>query len=665
MNTMIQNICDICISIYRYKRLGQLFTPNSNSNELKHLERIRMLKFWHDHSDVLNHTFVSFMLSIIYDKALYLTNEEYKAKFPERSNLDVQSVVERPHLYILGRSKSTNDEQLSFVAERVKDLMNLVQPTCIRGIQITDELRIFSGDGPARQFEAGQQQGGNFSCICGIQAEDHRNLHCAYNTTMKSLEERRQIFVKGLHWRNFPENSCPLSHLKKDDMADELEARGYNTNRKSKAELEQHLKNELKGIQRPPALMCHNPQNPADTINCSKYEVLACEPLHDITNIVQHIIMELPHHIQNSEVKKQLEKFSQSTIGEKNQIKGSDARLYAVKLAKFIQNLHQEKKIQNDVLNLSNALVEIINICYSGHDARNQRSVLRLHNQCFVFALACLNVIGSPQKMTARKFYGSHFHSLVIHAPETYRLLCLRSVVPEEEERTFGDIRSISKNTSNRQPEYVVDNAVMRFNAQQESHSVIESIQKQESVISQQAKFLDKKTNTTIKITDIIKNPYQFQCHLQRIPDFLLCGKGVWWSLSASSVIFHDTVDQDLNSNNPPLHNLRSTTLVEEQSYLLECWDEVLKRVEKSTIKIPVHKIKCYRNDQLVKTLYTDIFEDESSDEENTGRCLLFNIKFPSKIILKINNLFKIPHEIYVDIHLKSATPRLYRYKIW
>ncbi|CAG2214515.1 unnamed protein product [Mytilus edulis] len=220
--------------------------------------------------------------------------------------------------------------------------------------------------------------------------------------------------------------------------------------------------------------------------------------------------------------------------------------------------------------------------------------------------------------MTARKFYGSHFHSLVIHAPETYRLLCLRSVVPEEEERTFGDIRSISKNTSNRQPEYVVDNAVMRFNAQQESHSVIESIQKQESVISQQAKFLDKKTNTTIKITDIIKNPYQFQCHLQRIPDFLLCGKGVWWSLSASSVIFHDTVDQDLNSNNPPLHNLRSTTLVEEQSYLLECWDEVLKRVEKSTIKIPVHKIKCYRNDQLVKTLYTDIFEDESSDEENT-----------------------------------------------
>ncbi|CAG2211878.1 unnamed protein product [Mytilus edulis] len=427
----------------RYKRLGQLFTPNSNSNELKHLERIRMLKFWHDHSDVLNHTFVSFMLSIIYDKALYLTNEEYKAKFPERSNLDVQSVVERPHLYILGRSKSTNDEQLSFVAERVKDLMNLVQPTCIRGIQITDELRIFSGDGPARQFEAGQQQGGNFSCICGIQAEDHRNLHCAYNTTMKSLEERRQIFVKGLHWRNFPENSCPLSHLKKDDMADELEARGYNTNRKSKAELEQHLKNELKGIQRPPALMCHNPQNPADTINCSKYEVLACEPLHDITNIVQHIIMELPHHIQNSEVKKQLEKFSQSTIGEKNQIKGSDARLYAVKLAKFIQNLHQEKKIQNDVLNLSNALVEIINICYSGHDARNQRSVLRLHNQCFVFALACLKVIGSPQKMTARKFYGSHFHSLVIHAPETYRLLCLRSVVPEEEERTFGDIRSI------------------------------------------------------------------------------------------------------------------------------------------------------------------------------------------------------------------------------
>ena len=31
------------------------------------------------------------------------------------------------------------------------------------GIQIYDKLRVFSGDGPARQFEVGHQRGGNFS----------------------------------------------------------------------------------------------------------------------------------------------------------------------------------------------------------------------------------------------------------------------------------------------------------------------------------------------------------------------------------------------------------------------------------------------------------------------------------------------------------------------
>ena len=34
------------------------------------------------------------------------------------------------------------------------------------GIEIADTLRIFKGDSPAWQFEAGQQKGGNYFC-CG------------------------------------------------------------------------------------------------------------------------------------------------------------------------------------------------------------------------------------------------------------------------------------------------------------------------------------------------------------------------------------------------------------------------------------------------------------------------------------------------------------------
>jgi hypothetical protein len=34
---------------------------------------------------------------------------------------------------------------------------------------------------------------------------------------------------------------------------------------------------------------------------------------------------------------------------------------------------------------------------------------------------------------------------LVIHFPEIYHLFCLWSLIPEDEERTFGDLRSISE----------------------------------------------------------------------------------------------------------------------------------------------------------------------------------------------------------------------------
>uniref|UniRef100_A0A8W8MM94 Uncharacterized protein n=1 Tax=Magallana gigas TaxID=29159 RepID=A0A8W8MM94_MAGGI len=71
--------------------------------------------------------------------------------------------------------------------------------------------------------------------------------------------------------------------------------------------------------------------------------------------------------------------------------------------------------------------------------------------------------------MTARRFYGCHFHSLTVHTPETYRLVCLRSLIPEQEEMTFGDLCSISLNTANRQCGKIIDNAVLRYNAQQMS----------------------------------------------------------------------------------------------------------------------------------------------------------------------------------------------------
>lgn len=73
-------------------------------------------------------------------------------------------------------------------------------------------------------------------------------------------------------------------------------------------------------------------------------EVPPGEPLHDITNIVQNLITELPYHISNTDTLKDFKKFSTATIGDKNHIKRSDARLFAVKLAMFAHLKFSEKK---------------------------------------------------------------------------------------------------------------------------------------------------------------------------------------------------------------------------------------------------------------------------------------------------------------------------------
>jgi hypothetical protein len=79
-------------------------TEETLRNKLKSLERTRNIKIWHEHSDVLNHTYVSFMVSYIYDKANFLTDEEYKFKYQQKKLVNVQAIVERPQLYILGQS---------------------------------------------------------------------------------------------------------------------------------------------------------------------------------------------------------------------------------------------------------------------------------------------------------------------------------------------------------------------------------------------------------------------------------------------------------------------------------------------------------------------------------------------------------------------------------
>jgi hypothetical protein len=103
-----------------------------------------------------------------------------------------------------------------------------------------------------------------------------------------------------------------------------------------------------------------------------------------------------------------------------------------------------------------------------------------------------------------------------------------------------------------------------------------------------------------------MKNPYKFQTHLQRISDFLLCGKGIWWSSDETSVIFYDVTDRPVTSTaGPPLHHVRSYFEKEETNYICKSWEKCISEFNKQNLQLPIHKIKCYKEKQL--TIYSDL----------------------------------------------------------
>lgn len=216
-----------------------------------------------------------------------------------------------------------------------------------------------------------------------------------------------------------------------------------------------------------------------------------------------------------------------------------------------------------------------------------------MYNQCFLFSLLCKKVIGNPQKMTSRKFYGCHFHSLMVRAPQSYRIFCLRSLVPEEEERAFGDLRRISLNTSNRQCGKVIDNAILRYNAQNHGHRT-DSYRKQESSISQQARLLPVAGDSEIPLDILKSRPYLMQTHCEQIADFLLEGQNCWWSLGKDSIIFHDRPEHPERPSDFNQH-FRTNSIKDIKEMLNTTWNECLDRFSRKQIQLPLLRLKMFK----------------------------------------------------------------------
>jgi len=125
--------------------------------------------------------------------------------------------------------------------------------------------------------------------------------------------------------------------------------------------------------------------------------------------------------------------------------------------------------------------------------------------------------------------FGRYFHSLTCHAPLLYRIICLRSLNTEMQERMFGQCKAITRSTSNQHSDHVIPNIMIRIQEAQKAHSsTLANLKAQESEVHKLALVLGPKKNTIIPKAWITHSAVPYQAHLERISDFLTAGPGKW-----------------------------------------------------------------------------------------------------------------------------------------
>ena len=87
----------------------------------------------------------------------------------------------------------------------------------------------------------------------------------------------------------------------KKNLIRECKGRNLQTDGLLKPALQSQLREELKGIQRVPALCFPNQSASMKELNLTQYEVVPVEPLHDLKEHINNILKELPKHLTGEE----------------------------------------------------------------------------------------------------------------------------------------------------------------------------------------------------------------------------------------------------------------------------------------------------------------------------------------------------------------------------
>lgn len=115
------------------------------------------------------------------------------------------------------------------------------------------------------------------------------------------------------------------------------------------------------------------------------------------------------------------------------------------------------------------------------------------------------------------------YHSITSHFPEWYRIVALRSLNAENQERCFKDIKNSTRST-NFHHQHIILNSLIRLQVKAKKSSNGSSLSLQERQISREWNKLTPRQSTIITRPMIDENVLLFCAHKKRIGDYLLDG---------------------------------------------------------------------------------------------------------------------------------------------
>ena len=125
---------------------------------------------------------------------------------------------------------------------------------------------------------------------------------------------------------------------------------------------------------------------------------------------------------------------------------------------------------------ISETLCAVQELPYLNDNKRTAESVLALCGKTFLHGILLRkHICHNVEKLTAKKLYGKHFHSLFFHSADEHTLLSGKSIYAENQEITFKFLKGVTSGTSNHHPDQILLNCVIRSEATENLNACSES----------------------------------------------------------------------------------------------------------------------------------------------------------------------------------------------